>query len=53
MMNFSWKNVNVLDLWFNFSMKLSFTDHISITIAKAQQRLFHLKKSLLSKNSKI
>ena len=47
------KTVNVLDLGVNFSMKLSFTDHISITIAKAKQRLFLLKKSFLSKNPKI
>ena len=45
--------LEVLDLGVHFSTKLNFTDHISITIAKAKQRLFLLKKRFLSKNSKI
>ena len=39
------KAVNVLDLGVNFSMKLNFTDHISITIAKAKQRFFSSRKA--------
>ena len=47
------KVLDVLDLEVNFSTRLNFTDHISITIAKAKQRLFLLKKSFLSKNPNI
>ena len=43
----------VLDLGVNFSSKLNFTDHISITIAESKQGLFLLKKSFLSKNPEI
>src|SRR5271163_479582 len=45
--------LDVLDLGVNFTSRLNFTNHISITIAKAKQRLFLLKKSFLSKNPKI
>ena len=41
---------DVLDLGVNFTSKLNFSDHISITIAKAKKRLFLLKKSFKSKN---
>ena len=39
--------------WNKFSKTLNFTKHISITIAKAKQRLFLLKKSFLSRNPRI
>jgi hypothetical protein len=43
----------VLDLGINFNSRLNFSNHISIIIAQAKQRLFLLKKSFLSKNPKI
>ena len=43
----------VLDLGVNFNSKLDFGEHISAIIAKAKQRLFLLKKIVVSKNSSI
>ena len=40
----------VLDLGVHFNARLNFSNHISITVAKAKRRLFLLKKSFKSKN---
>ena len=40
----------VLDLGVNFNSKLNFSNHISIIITKAKQRLFLLKKIFRSRN---
>ena len=42
---------DVLDLGVNFTSRLNFSNHIAITIAKAKQRLFLLKKSFKSRNA--
>ena len=42
---------DVLDLGINFTSRLNFSKHIAITIAKAKQRLFLLKKSFKSRNT--
>jgi hypothetical protein len=42
---------DVLDLGVNFTSRLNFSNHIAITIAKAKQRLFLVKKSFKSKNA--
>ena len=41
----------VLDLGVNFNSRLNFSNHVDITIAKAKQRLFLLKKSFKSRNA--
>ena len=44
---------DVLDLGVNFTSRLSFSNHITIMITKAKQRLFLLNKCFLSRNPKL